>query len=81
MMYNTCKHRMAMDLKTYLESRNITRREFAKMLGVSACTISNYICWKRKPTLEIGRMIEKITNKKVTIDDLLAYWIAKKDHG
>jgi len=69
------------DLKTYLESRNIERKEFAKMIGVSAATISNYLGYRRKPTLDIGRKIEKATKGKVTIDDLLTYWEAKKIYG
>jgi DNA-binding transcriptional regulator YdaS (Cro superfamily) len=70
-----------MDLKLYLESRNIGVKEFALMVGVSTCTISNYINFHRKPRLDIARTIEKATKGKVTIDDLLAYWKAKKDHG
>jgi len=70
-----------MDLKYYLDSRNISRKEFAEMVGVDASTISNYIHFRRKPTLEIGRMIEKVTKGKVTIDDLLVHWETKKRHG
>lgn len=70
-----------MDLRTYLESRNIENIEFAKMIGVHPSTISNYLCRRRKPTLEIGRIIEKITKGKVNIDDLIEYWEAKKKYG
>lgn len=70
-----------MDLKLYLDSRNLSHKTFAEMIDVHPATISNYINWHRKPTLEIGRRIEKATKGKVTIDDLLAYWEAKKDHG
>lgn len=70
-----------MDLKTYLESRNFTHKEFAAMIGVRPSTISNYICYRRKPTLEIGRLIEKTTKGKVTIDDLLDYWEKGEKHG
>jgi len=69
------------DLKTYLNMKGIMLKDFADIIGVSASAISNYIHWHRKPTLEIGRKIEKATKGKVTIDDLLAYWEAKKDHG
>ncbi len=51
------------------------------MIGVSPATITNYLWWHRKPTLKIGRLIEKATKGKVTIDDLLAYWEAKDKHG
>lgn len=51
------------------------------MIGVRPSTISNYICYRRKPTLEIGRLIEKTTKGKVTIDDLLDYWEKGEKHG
>lgn len=70
-----------MDLKKYLESRNLSRKEFAEMVGVSVYTISSYITWARKPSMETGRMIEKVTKGKVTIDDLLSYWKAKEKYG
>lgn len=70
-----------MDLKTYLELKRILLKDFAEIIGVSPATISNYLNWHRKPTLEIGRRIEKATKGKVTIDDLLSYWEAKKDNG
>lgn len=70
-----------MDLKTYLEMKNIKTAHFAEIIGVSTSTIQNYIAWRRKPTLEIGRKIERATKGLVTIDDLLAYWEAKKIYG
>lgn len=69
-----------MDLKLYLDSRNLTHKEFARMLDISPSTLSNYVCWRRKPALDIARRIEKVTKGKVSIDDLLAYWECKKDH-
>jgi DNA-binding transcriptional regulator YdaS (Cro superfamily) len=72
---------LSMDLEKYLESRNLGKKEFATMIGVSAATISNYIHFRRKPTLDIANRIMKATKGKVTIEDLLAYWEAKKDHG
>ena len=69
-----------MDLKLYLESRNLTHAEFAAMVGVTPSSISNYICGTRQPTLKIGRAIEKATRGKVSIEDLLAYWESKQAH-
>ena len=60
-----------MDLKTYLELKNISQKEFAEMIGVRASTISNYICKRRFPTLKIGAKIEKATRGNVSITDLL----------
>ena len=70
-----------MDLKVYLESKDISRTKFAKMIGVHPSTITNYISWRRKPTLEIGKCIEVATNGKVTIEDLLAYWESNAKYG
>jgi DNA-binding transcriptional regulator YdaS (Cro superfamily) len=82
-MYNnaTWNKRNIVDLKTYLELKDIQIKEFAEIIGVDASTISKYIHWHRKPNLDIGRRIEKATKGKVTIDDLLGYWEAKKHHG
>lgn len=69
------------DLKTYLELKNIKTNEFADIIGVDSSTISRYIHWHRKPSLDIAQRIVKATKGKVTIEDLLGYWQAKKDHG
>lgn len=70
-----------MDLKTYLELKNIQLKDFAEIVGVDSSTISRYIHWHRKPALDIATRIEKITRGKVTIEDLMEYWETKKDHG
>lgn len=70
-----------MDLKLYLESRNMEHKEFAKMIGVSPAAISNYIHLRRTPTLEIARRIVNATKGKVTIDDLLVISDLMKSHG
>jgi DNA-binding transcriptional regulator YdaS (Cro superfamily) len=66
-----------MDLKIYLESRNIEHKEFAKMILVTPTTISNYIAGRRRPNIQIALRIEKVTNGKVTIKDLLDCWEKK----
>ena len=70
-----------MDLKTYLELKGVKIKEFADIIGVDASTVSKYINWHRKPSLDIAQRIVKATKGKVSIEDLLAYWEAKKDHG
>jgi DNA-binding transcriptional regulator YdaS (Cro superfamily) len=70
-----------MDLKTYLELKNIKLQDFADIIGVNSSTISRYIHWHRKPALDIAMRIVKATKGKVTHEDLMAYWEAKKDHG
>ena len=70
-----------MDLKIYLKMSGITHKEFAKMIGVSEASISNYIGWRRKPSSSIVARIEIVTKGKVTVHDLMAYWEAKKNNG
>lgn len=60
-----------MKLKTYLESRKFTITEFAKLIGVTPCAVSNYICKKRTPRAHIVQKIIEVTNGKVTLVDLL----------
>lgn len=70
-----------MDLKTYLELKNIEIQEFADIIGVNSSTISRYIHWHRKPALDIAARIVKATKGKVSLEDLMAYWEAKKKYG
>lgn len=60
-----------MELKKYLESRNIEIQEFAKMVGVTPGALSNYIYKRREPRPNIRRKIIDATNGKVTLEDLL----------
>jgi predicted transcriptional regulator len=73
-------HEGSMYLKIYLDSRNFDQKEFANAIGISPGAVSNYISGTRKPTLKIGRMIERYTKGKVTIDDMLDFYeLCKKD--
>jgi DNA-binding transcriptional regulator YdaS (Cro superfamily) len=63
-----------MDLKTYLESRNFDKVEFAALIGVSPRTIFYYLARKKCPSLKVALKIEEITKGKVRNEDLLAYW-------
>jgi len=65
--------------KKVLESRNLSRKEFAEMVGVISVHDLKLHHLARKPSMETGRMIEKVTKGKVTIDDLLSYWKAKEN--
>jgi transcriptional regulator with XRE-family HTH domain len=60
-----------MNLKDYIESRDLGKREFATMIGISACALSNYLYHRRRPRLDIAQRIVKVTKGKVTIEDLL----------
>lgn len=63
-----------MYLPDYLESRQFLYKEFSNLIGVSVSTLSNYICKKRLPPLDIAIRIEDVTKGKVTPRDLLHWW-------
>ena len=60
-----------MDLSEYLESRNISKKEFADMCGISPGAVSNYCAKKRIPNLSIAMRIKEVTKGKVSLHDLL----------
>ena len=68
-------------LKDYLESRQLTYKEFAKMIGVHVTTISNYINFKRTPALWVALRIEEMTKGKVTVEDMYTYRQENKKNG
>lgn len=61
-------------IQQYLDKNNETQKDFAKRIGVSKNTISNYICSNRKPTLGIAMRIQEATKGEVSIQGLLKYW-------
>jgi transcriptional regulator with XRE-family HTH domain len=69
-----------MELKDYLESRYLSRKEFAKLVGVNTATITNYIQGHRIPILAIALKIQEVTNGKVSVQDLVKIR-RKKDDG
>lgn len=68
-------------LQDYLESRQFTYKEFAKMADVTPQTIYNYIHGRRKPTLEVALRIEEATKGKVSAKDLNQYRKENKKNG
>jgi DNA-binding transcriptional regulator YdaS (Cro superfamily) len=70
-----------MDLKNYLDSRNISNREFADMLDISENAVRNYREGLRQTPLHIALRIRKATKGKVSIHDLLLkrYWDPNDD--
>ena len=70
-----------MDLKKYIESRGFTIKEFAERIDVHPTTISNWLHYRRRPSLEVANRVVELTKGKVTIKDLLAYWEVEKTHG
>jgi len=61
-----------MDLETFRKSRRMSKRQLAKFLEMGETTLSNYLSGTRRPSLEIGRRIEILTQGEVRIDDLLS---------
>ena len=70
-----------MDLKKYLETYEVSKEKFAEKLNISKRSLYNYLSYTRMPPLDVARDIEIYTKEKVRIDDLLAYWRAKKKYG
>jgi DNA-binding transcriptional regulator YdaS (Cro superfamily) len=74
-------YRRGMDLKTYLKKYKIKNKEFAKTINVHPNTISNYLCWIKRPSSEIATRIELATKGKVKLKDLMNYWEMKEKYG
>jgi transcriptional regulator with XRE-family HTH domain len=59
-------------IKEYLASRNLSRREFSLLINVSESAIAQYAQSRRTPTLLIALLIEEVTKRKVSLEDLLS---------
>jgi transcriptional regulator with XRE-family HTH domain len=53
-------------LKNWLDSKGISQKEFACMVGVAPSTVYRVINCKTRPKLEIARKIENLTNGEVS---------------
>jgi DNA-binding transcriptional regulator YdaS (Cro superfamily) len=60
-----------MNLRDYLTKNKISMSKFAKDLDVSVSTISLLINGKRRPSAELALAIDKITNGKVSRDEVM----------
>lgn len=58
-----------MDLKKYLQAKNMTPREFAEIIDVSLASVYYYLNGRRPNTMTILRII-KATDGKVTYKDM-----------
>ena len=67
-----------MELKLYLDSRNIEYQEFAAWLGISTRTLFNYMSGRYECPLGIAKKIEVLTKNKVTMEDMLKTYEEKK---
>ncbi len=59
-----------MELKKYLESNYITKRGFAKKLGVTESTLYNIISGRAYPAAKVAQKIVELTNGEVTFEEL-----------
>lgn len=60
-----------MNLKEYLEKKQITYRECADGLGIHLHSLKNIVYGKRKPGLGLALRIEEFTNGEVSPRDLI----------
>lgn len=59
-----------MDLSQYLEEEGITLQDFAKKIGVSRTTVTNYKYKYKKPLPAYADKIFRATGGKVTAKDI-----------
>ena len=59
-----------MELSLYLKSKNISKKSFAFMIGVSPGAISNYCAATRTPSLSIALKIKEKTHGEVGLQDI-----------
>ena len=59
-----------MDLRTFLDTHAIDRREFAMRIGISKESVDNYAKRKNRPREYVAAVIEFVTNGDVTQNEL-----------
>ena len=67
-----------MKLEEYLRFNRIKNRELAEKLGVSQAFVNLMLHGKRKPSLDLAKKIEKITEGRVSVFELLGINKPKK---
>jgi len=58
-----------MKLKEYLKKKDLTRKQFGKMLDIHANTVNRYIRGEMIPPYAIKLAIEYVTMREVAADD------------
>mgnify|MGYP000330001373 CR=1 FL=1 len=53
------------NLATYLNSRGISQREFARLLGVDPSIVSRLVHGLMRPSLELAVKIERLTSGRI----------------
>jgi transcriptional regulator with XRE-family HTH domain len=59
-------------LATYLDSRNISQREFSRLLEVDPSIVSRLVRGQMRPSLDLAVRIEKLTKGHIKP----SYWIS-----
>lgn len=60
-----------MRLVDYLKEKNISKAEFARMLGVHKSHIYQITAGLRRPSVDLAREIIKLTQGRTKLDELL----------
>ena len=60
-----------MRLREFLDMQEMPVTAFARKLTVHPNHIFMIISGKRRPSIDLARIIERMTDKKVTVDDLI----------
>ena len=58
-----------MTLEAYLQGRNLTHDEFAKLIGCEQPTVTRFVNGKRIPSPDLMRRIAEATDGQVTAND------------
>lgn len=58
-----------MKLETYLKTKAISHAEFASLIGTTQTSVTRYVNGKRRPSIEMIDMIDRITKGKVKMRD------------
>lgn len=61
----------SMDINDYYDLLNMTKKEFAALIGISPSALNNYMAGRRTPTLAIAERFRERTNGMVTAKDFL----------
>lgn len=67
-----------MNLREYLDKREISQSEFADMIGVTKQAVSKYLSGERSPKTPVAMKIQKITHGNVSMEELMEYFQNKK---
>lgn len=61
-----------MNLKDFLYKNKITHKDFAASIGISYSMLMKMMNGTKKPSYEVLMKIYRFTNKKVSIEDIVA---------